>query len=306
MAAEMLGEVEGKFGRSFLAAEFWECPTIAGLGKLVVEGRVKNSPLIFPVSEAGARTPLFYVLPGWYIPEAERLSRHLGSEQPLYAVVPDARPGGALHNRSRDEIVSACIDAIQNVQPRGPYALIGRSIGGSLAFEIAASLMRSGESVGFIGMLDTHYPGISSFRSFPAPLRYIEFVLGDLAVLPRSSWSKYLRRLPARAVGRAWRSWRGSRSQPERAEASLKTGLEGLFSQAPEPFPGRLVLFAAESSRHRGVVDRRLYWSRVTEHGLEVHLMPGNHNTMCHEPHVGTLALTLRRCLDSVEAARRA
>lgn len=298
-AVEMLAEVEARFGRSLPPAEFWNRPTISALAKLILEGRVKKSPLLFPISKSGRRLPLFYILPGWYIPEAERLSRYLGTEQPVYAVIPDARPGAAHHGLSRREIVGECIDAIRSVQPRGPYALIGRSIGGALACEIARSLAPNGEPGGFTGLLDTHYPGILSHRSLPAPLRYLEFVMGDLAILPRSSWPQHLMELSVRAARRGWRRWRGGRSLSERAEAAMKTELESIFSEEPNPVPGRLVLFAAESSRHRGFVDRRLYWSRVAQGGLEVHLLAGNHNTMCQEPHIAAFAAALKRSLDS-------
>ena len=44
---------------------------------------------------------------------------------------------------------------IRRAQPRGPYFLAGHSFGGLVSFEIAQQLVRAGESVSFLGLIDT-------------------------------------------------------------------------------------------------------------------------------------------------------
>jgi thioesterase domain-containing protein len=77
----------------------------------------------------------------------------------------------------------------------------------------------------------------------------------------------------------------------------LYTGLQRLFHEAPQPWPGRITLFAAESSKHRGFLDRRLYWSKAAEQGLEIYLTPGDRNMMVQELHIREFAATLQGCL---------
>jgi thioesterase domain-containing protein len=84
----------------------------------------------------------------------------------------------------------------------------------------------------------------------------------------------------------------------EIATTALYTNLEKLFCEEPPRYPGRLVFFAAEASRHRSFLDRRLHWSKAAEHGLEVHLMPGDHNEMVLEPHVRKFPAVLQGCLE--------
>ena len=43
------------------------------------------------------------------------------------------------------------------IQPAGPYRIAGWSFGGLLAYEVGAQLVRVGEKVEFIGILDTSY-----------------------------------------------------------------------------------------------------------------------------------------------------
>src|SRR5690242_590796 len=49
--------------------------------------------------------------------------------------------------------------AIRLVQPEGPYQLAGWSFGGTIALEMAQQLQKSGETVAFLGIIDTRlYP----------------------------------------------------------------------------------------------------------------------------------------------------
>ena len=47
------------------------------------------------------------------------------------------------------------VTEIRRVQPHGPYFLAGHSFGGRVSFEIAQQLVRAGESVSFLGLIDT-------------------------------------------------------------------------------------------------------------------------------------------------------
>src|SRR6185436_2978377 len=44
---------------------------------------------------------------------------------------------------------------IRQVQPEGPYQLAGWSFGGTIALEMAQQLQKGGESVAFLGVIDT-------------------------------------------------------------------------------------------------------------------------------------------------------
>ncbi len=51
------------------------------------------------------------------------------------------------------------VDALLSVQPRGPYLLLGHSLGGVLAFEMARRLQSRSHEVSFVGLIDTFVPG---------------------------------------------------------------------------------------------------------------------------------------------------
>ena len=195
------------------------------------------------------------------------------------------------------EIVGNCVAAIRSVQPHGPYYLLGRSIGGTVAVEIALELRAAGEPVSFVGMIDTRYPGIASVSMLPKPLRLIEQLARELMALPREQWRRHLMHLPFRGL-RRWVRLRKSPSDKLRAAMAMNTRLKEVFIGPPAVFDGRITLFAAEESEHRGFQDRRLYWGKAAAEGLELHLLPGTHNLMSQEPLLAGFAETLKACLD--------
>nr|WP_285442818.1 non-ribosomal peptide synthetase [Burkholderia glumae] len=66
-------------------------------------------------------------------------------------IEPDTRPAESVAAMSRQYI-----EAMRRVQPRGPYRVLGWSMGGLVAFEIACQLQAQGERVDFLGMLDSY------------------------------------------------------------------------------------------------------------------------------------------------------
>ena len=57
-----------------------------------------------------------------------------------------------------ETIASEAVDALRDVQPQGPYDLVGDCLGGVLAFEIARQLTARGCVVGRLVLLDSLYP----------------------------------------------------------------------------------------------------------------------------------------------------
>jgi hypothetical protein len=69
----------------------------------------------------------------------------------------------------------------------------------------------------------------------------------------------------------------------------------------PQVYPGRITLFWSgdEFVGHR---DTRLGWSNVAGDGLEVQVVPGNHNSVRDEPHVTVFATKLMVCLRRLQS----
>lgn len=98
------------------------------------------SPLLC-MKPTGSRPPVFCLHSGVgfalsYMP----LIRHLGAERPVYGIQAPYVVEGAPLPTSIEETAAEYIRLIKKVRPEGPYHLLGWSLGGLLAYEIAVQL----------------------------------------------------------------------------------------------------------------------------------------------------------------------
>ncbi|MNU85286.1 Enterobactin synthase component F [compost metagenome] len=111
---------------------------------------------ILPI-RSGSGHPLFCFYPGsgsaW---QYTVLNRYLHSDLPIIGLQ-SPRPDGLLANSAdMDELVEKQLEIIRKQQPTGPYTLLGYSLGGTVAYAVAAKLTEQGEKVDFLGLLDTY------------------------------------------------------------------------------------------------------------------------------------------------------
>lgn len=86
------------------------------------------------------------------------LSRYLSPRWSITGIQ-SPRPHGPMQTSATlDEVCEHHLAQLLELQPHGPYYLLGYSLGGTLAQGIAARLRQRGEEVAFLGLLDTWPP----------------------------------------------------------------------------------------------------------------------------------------------------
>ncbi|NJQ08383.1 non-ribosomal peptide synthetase, partial [Streptomyces lonarensis] len=137
--------------------DLFRSPTVAGL--LDDDGAVEGGSMavMLPLRPQGSRRPLFCIHPGtgmgW---PYSGLARHLGSDQPLYAVQSRALSEPGFTADSVQGMAADYLERIRRVQPRGPYRLMGWSFGGTVAHAMTALLESQGESVEVLALMDCY------------------------------------------------------------------------------------------------------------------------------------------------------
>lgn len=134
----------------------YQCRSIRSLAVAAEEGCAVPASKLITLKPGSMESPLFVYAGG--------ASCFLEMQDVLSAMVlPDAILGISLSSFDRpandpatvgDEVKIA-LDAVRAVQPKGPYRLLGYSFGGVFALELARALLKEGEEVAFLAMLDT-------------------------------------------------------------------------------------------------------------------------------------------------------
>jgi acyl-CoA synthetase (AMP-forming)/AMP-acid ligase II/tetratricopeptide (TPR) repeat protein len=155
-AVELLFEVEDAFGVNVPPAMFIANNSVAALAALVGESRGEKPALrLVGLNTDGRLPPLFIPYgPEGYVAFAGMIAESLGPEQPVYSFHAPRGPAEPAEPDTMEEKAASMIELIRAVQPKGPFYLIGHSLGAHLAFEIAQQLIGAGDTVAFVGVLD--------------------------------------------------------------------------------------------------------------------------------------------------------
>ena len=106
--------------------------------------------------EDGDKPPLYFFPAGYGDMRLFReVAALLDDDQPVYGLQPPrAELVEGLHNKPAQWLISLYIMEIKRVQPKGPYHLAGYSSSGLFAAEAARQLIRKGDAVDLLVLLD--------------------------------------------------------------------------------------------------------------------------------------------------------
>jgi thioesterase domain-containing protein len=135
----------------------YQAPTIVDLAALLDEASPPRPSVLVPL-KAGTKNPPVFMVPGLdgNIMEFVELLRHIGSPHPAYGMQARGMDGIAEPFERVEDMAQFYFEAIQEVQPRGPYLLIGYSFGGLVTLEIARRLSEKGEKVALLALLESY------------------------------------------------------------------------------------------------------------------------------------------------------
>jgi thioesterase domain-containing protein len=265
-----------------------------------------SSTSVVPIQPLGSRRPLFAVAGHngdvfCYVD----LSRHLGPDQPFFALQAPGMEPGQDPLTSIEEIAAVFARDIAAVQPQGPYLLAGFCVGGTIAFELAQQLTAKGHQVSLLVLFGSPCPTALSlrYRSHAAVMNVAGRVMRHGSALGQrrpSEWSQYLRERAAERRADRERE----RHDPLRLRLA-ETTVEAFKAYEPQAasFPVHMLM---PNDRPESLLeDRPLDWGLFAKN-FTISLGPadGDMNIMLLEPHVSLFARQLAKKLEEAGDGR--
>ena len=166
------------------------------------------------------------------------------------------------------------LDAIRNVQPFGPYTLVGYSLGGLVAFEMARQFAEGGEQIASLILIDS-YPSTE-----PLPLRK----------RIRLEAAQLCRRASDLAHSKTHRSARMPLGRVRHRMYS--SGFLALTRYRPGWYSGKIKFVRAQNSHYP---DPAPIWARFAA-GVEIDTVPGDHHEIISVHSEALASVSLPEC----------
>jgi thioesterase domain-containing protein/acyl carrier protein len=304
-ASQLFAEITKEFGRALPPETIYQAPTIASLAALLEKPATPLPPLAL-LKEGSEAPPVFIAHGlGGSILEFFPLIKHMESGHSIYGLQAKGTDGIQEPLEGIEDMAQFYLDAIREVQPRGPYLLIGYSLGGLVTLEMAQRLSERGEKVALLAMLDAYpyrryLPFEQRVRLMSRRARHHASIA--MALPARKALSYVLHPAQRRAHNSLNRSQ--DTCQPEgtiaRAAAHVRDRASlALMRYRPRFYEGKIKFVRAEIESEFPH-DPAAVWAKLAKE-LEVETVPGDHQGILNT-HFESLASVLSRYLRDASA----
>lgn len=320
LAVKLFWQIEQIFGQRLPLATLFQSGTVEDLAQIIRETSNNQSGIeqqnqlnnswtsLVEIQPLGSKPPFFCIHGlGGEVLCFRDLSKHLGTDQPFYALQAQGLNGNQPFNTKVEDMASHYIQEIKTIQPQGPYFLGGYSFGGLVVFEMARQLHEQGEKIAFLAVLDTCLVNHIQRDSFLKRilLHFHNIQQKGLSYLFHRiiDWSK----LGKDQIENSYMLYLESiNALPDNDKHLLITSINTkVASKYIVPvYPGQMTLLRTEDQSRTSAVgfryDPQYGWGDLVMGGLNIQYVPGSHHSLLEEPHVQVVAEKLKDCLEDV------
>jgi amino acid adenylation domain-containing protein len=319
LAIYLMTQIQQQFGKDIPLVTLFQHPTVEHLASMIQkDSDFASESALVAIQSNGSNLPLFCIPgAGAYPFYLYHLARCLGPDQPFYSFQAHGLDGHKELITQVEDLAAHYIQAIQTIQPHGPYLLAGHSFGGKVAFEMTQQLLERGHVVALVAIVDSlapmyqqhvgvdwdHAQWLSEFAKFM-----------ELAFASKLDISAQILQslLPDEQVKYVLEQLKMVNILPLDAESMQLHNLVQVYkanclvNYVPQQvYPTRITLLRAsealveESSEFNSktLEDSTWGWSKFSSEPVDLCFVPGNHITMMTQPHVQVLAERLKACI---------
>ncbi|KAF9219105.1 putative nonribosomal peptide synthetase [Gyrodon lividus] len=289
MAVQAAGALLNTFGVHVSLRDIHARPTIRELADLIgntkphdslTQGNKTEVLEVLPIKQAGTEPTVFFIHDVTGIATSfDRLAPFLQNK--LYAIQ-DCHLGSTDGFPSIDGMAAHYVQLLRSIQPYGPYIICGHSFGGLVALCMASQLLRAGEQVKHLILLDSIY--------VPSEVRHL---------LKSSDWKHiFISRFFANAEG-LLEHWM------HKLEVEISRNMDLMLDYDPEYYPGSVALVVPDDRSWyltggvtmgtTQLADDNGWQRRVGK--VAIRATAGRHDTLLSEANAGRLAQVLHDIL---------
>ena len=283
LTLELFHEIALACGRELPPVMIYHSPTIAALAALLEQPTTPRVPPLVQLKTGSEGPPVFIAHGlGGSVMDFYQVVKHIQTPHAIHGMQAKGIDGIDEPLERIEDMARYSLEAVKEIQPHGPYHLIGFSLGGLVTLEMAQQLIAGGERVGLLAMLDS-YPYVS-YLSFAQRTR----------LATRQAWRWVASRM----------QWLGV-SPPYRTTIELAPSLtlqrfresdhRALESYRPRFYSGKINFIGAAIPTDFPA-NPAAVWSGLAQE-FEVETVPGDHLGIM-TTHFADLAAALSRLLE--------
>jgi thioesterase domain-containing protein/acyl carrier protein len=302
LVVRLITKLEKEFDKSLSLALIFHAPTIAQMASVLRDQGWKPTwSSLVPIRSHGNLPPLFCVHADGGAFFYTRFADYLSPEQPFYGLQARGLDGTEPPFTSVEDMAKHYLKEIRSIQPHGPYIIGGFSMGGVVIYEMAQQLVSNGEDAPLLIFIDA-----------PSPSYFAEedkSVMGKLTKLTHLTLQSRIQTIRVR-LGQRYRWLKDNiliniyllfnrpLTPTLRIHHVRETNRFISDKYEPKPYSGKITVLHASEQIRRISPDPTLGWGQYVSGKISDHIVPGNHETILHEPNVQVLAKTLQTCID--------
>lgn len=311
IAVKVMTKIERITGKRLQLASLFENPTIEKLARLLdLDGRSITWDSLVPIKPQGDKMPLYIVHgAGLNVLLFNAVAMGLSPRQPVYGLQAKGLNGIDEPFTKIEDMAAHYISAIMQQNPTGPYALAGFSFGGVIAFEMVRQFKALGKEVKMLAVFDTYVYNCTYYDPLPlkifkktrfyfnSALHFFKFSNGF-----KNTIAEKATLLKRRLISNYW-SLRYGKDQNQPgffgyAYKIDKCNQEALNRYQFKPLNIAVEVFKAETRTFYVDDKENMGWKPYALNGVNIHDLPGEHNTIFKAPNDKIFAEVLQKCLD--------
>jgi surfactin family lipopeptide synthetase C len=297
-ALGLLSRIREATGVHVPLSALFDSPTVASLAAWMSEAVPTPAQQVLRVQKGQPGRPAVFLVPPidgyamdmWYVGSA------LGSANPVYAFQGPGLDHEMPFFERIEEMAEYFVRHMREIQPQGPYMMVGKSSGGVVALEMAHQLEQVGET-GVVGLLDSSPPNYFGWRMEPRRWGRREAVvflvhvwfegvdLDDVLQMSDSEILPFYFKLSQEA-GIVPETWQLADFEHWVDYNVVHGHALAAYSSHAAVIDAPIYMFVATDENHDDDNINLDDWAAYTKGGLRKIDVPGTHATMNDPPHV--------------------